>query len=533
MREEEFPVSPDKAEKLAEVLAKGKREDKLSEKRAVYVNLSMVRLQLGWVMPKLLYAKGVADAAKLKGYVICWNKNRFFNKIVNSLGFETISLEEILRRDPAGALSALAETISFIIADGSGEGLIKLRYCGVNAGKYLYEDIIRTSSLSTIRSARNKICIRKMLHLLWMEHALQKILKKDKPVYTVADDLAYHEAMQLCLFNKFGSKIRNVSSGAEDEVFFDEKGQPLRRGGWIHDCIKEQLDEVPEAATAAEELLAANFAGISGRAIDRGAFKGKEILSRKDITEKLGLDPSKKNAVIMAHTFTDAVFNYGDLYFRDYYDWLDQTLKIAEEVDSVNWILKPHPTRKAYNEETDSIEKMFERHKKPHMFLLPDEISAGSIKELADVLLTIGGNAGAEFACFGIPPVIVGKPYYREFGFTLEPSDLEEYIAALKNIAEIGPLNEDQIRMARKVYYYKKKGRRYNKPFGGEFALKINGLYKEMADKMGISYFMSNKGTKEYNDAVCDYMTSYVDAHGIRDNEYYLRGLQRGEELQI
>ena len=233
----------------------------------------------------------------------------------------------------------------------------------------------------------------------------------------------------------------------------------------------------------------------------------------------------------MAHTFTDAVFNYGDLYFRDYYDWLDQTLQIAEGIDNVNWILKPHPTRKAYNEDTDSIEKMYERHKKPHIFLLPDEISAGSIKELADVLLTIGGNAGAEFACFGIPAVIIGKPYYRQFGFTIEPADKNEYIKRLENIADTGRLSDDQISMARRVYYYKKKGRRYNKPFGGEFASRITELYRGMVDKMGISYFTSNKGTKEYNDTVCDYMTGYFIGHGISDNEYYKRGRQRGAEL--
>ena len=532
MREEDFPVSAEKAGKLTEICKADPAKEGGASGKAVYVNLSMVRLQLGWVMPKLLYARGVADETGAKAYVICWRRNALFEKLINAMGFELLCLEDVLRKDIGGAAGALFKTLGFLIADGSGEGLKKLSFCGIKAGKYMYEDIIRTSSLSTIRSARNKTCIKKMLHLLWMCHALEKTFKKHRPLYSVADDLAYHEALQLCLMHKYGSAVRNVSAKMEDEVFFDDKGEPVRRGGWIHDCIKEQLDEVPDAAVQAEELLAANFAGISGRAIDRGAFKGKEILSREQVTEMLGLDPSKKNAVIMAHTFTDAVFNYGDICFRDYYDWLDRTLSIAEGIDNVNWILKPHPTRKAYNEDSDSIEKMFERHKKPHIFLLPDKVSAGSIKELADVLLTIGGNAGAEFACFGIPAVIVGKPYYREFGFTIEPGNMTEYIRTLENIADIKPLAEESITMARKVYYYKKKGRRYNKPFEDGFASDISAMYKEMVDKMGIGYFMSNKGTKEYNDAVCDRMCGYFAEHGIGDNEYYLRGVQRGRDLK-
>lgn len=531
MKTEEFPVSRDVVEGLITVLDGGENYEGDKGDSAVYVNLSMVRLQMAWVMPKLLYARAVADKLSADVYVICWRENELFEKLLKSMGMKLLCLERLLHDNIPGAMSAVLKTAGFMTADGSGAGLKKLRYNNVSAGKYLYEDIIRTSSLSTIRNARNKICLKKMIHLLWMCASLDKFFKKHKPVYAVVDDLAYHEAIIICLFKKHGAKLRNISTKIEEEVFIDEKGEPVRRGGWMHDCIKEQFDEVSDAAELADELLALNFAGITGRSIDRGAFKGKEVLSREELTKELGLDPSKKNAVIMAHTFTDAVFNYGDIYFRDYYDWLEQTLKMAEDIDDVNWILKPHPTRKAYHEDTDSIEKMYERHKKPHIFLLPDKISGGSIKELADVLLTIGGNAGAEFACFGIPAVIVGKPYYRGFGFTIEPSDINEYEKILKGIAGIERLSDEQIMNARKVYYYKKKGRRYNKRFDDELAQGLAGLYTQMQDKMSVSYFESNKGTKEYNDMVCRYLTDHFEKKGIKDNEYYKRGLQRGDEL--
>ena len=531
MKTEEFPVSRDVVEGLIKVLDNGENNEGDKRDRTVYVNLSMVRLQMAWVMPKLLYARAVADKLSADVYVICWRENELFEKLLNNMGMKFLCLEKLLRKNIPGAVSAIVKTTAFMITDGSGAGLKKLRYSKVGAGKYLYEDIIRTSSLSTIRSARNRICLKKMLHILWMCSSLDSYLKKHKPSFAVVDDLAYHEAIIICLFKKHGAKLRNVSTTLEEEVFIDEKGEPVRRGGWVHDCIAEQLDEVDDAAERAEELLALNFAGISGRSIDRGAFKGKEIFSREELTKQLGLDPSKKNAVIMAHTFTDAVFNYGDIYFRDYYDWLEQTLRIAEGVDNVNWILKPHPTRKAYNEDTDSIEKMYERHKKPHIFLLPDKVSGGSIKELADVLLTIGGNAGAEFACFGIPAVIVGKPYYRGFGFTIEPADINEYEKTLKDIAAVSPLSQDQIVTARKVYYYKKKGRRHNERFDDELAQGLSELYTQMQDKMAVSYFESNKGTKEYNDMVCRYLCDYFTKNGIKENEYYKRGMQRGDEL--
>ena len=91
-------------------------------------------------------------------------------------------------------------------------------------------------------------------------------------------------------------------------------------------------------------------------------FTGKKVFTREELQKKLGLDDKKKNVVIMAHTFTDAVFNYGNYYYRDYYDWTEKTLKIASKVKDVNWILKPHPTRAAYNESKDSIENMFKKY---------------------------------------------------------------------------------------------------------------------------------------------------------------------------
>lgn len=111
-----------------------------------------------------------------------------------------------------------------------------------------------------------------------------------------------------------------------------------------------------EVLSETNQLIKDCFSGKSGRDIDQGDFKDKTIIDRKEAEKRLGLLDGKKNIVIMAHTFTDAIYNYGTICYRDYYDWIESTLKIAEEVEQVNWILKPHPTRKAYHESKDSIE---------------------------------------------------------------------------------------------------------------------------------------------------------------------------------
>ena len=530
MRKEDFPISAEGVKKLEAELEKHPEINISDDKGAVYVNLSMVRLQLAWVMPKLIYAKGIADEKGYRIYAICWRENELFEELLGSMGIKLLCLEKLIRSDICGGIKAALKTVGFMLFDGTGTGLQRFRYCGVNAGKYLYEDILRTSSLSTMVNARNKICFKKMLHILWMCSSLERFLKKHHPVYMVADDLAYHEAILLSLFKKNGAEIRNVSVGMEEDILFNKRGEAIRRGECLHRRIAAQLKK-GNTSEDALKLLDGYFKGEGGRILDRGAFRDKQVKDRDQLCKELGFDINKKNIVIMAHTFTDAVLNYGDLYFRDYYDWLDKTLSIAEQTDNVNWILKPHPTRGAYNEAEDSIEDMFERHKKPHMFFLPDDVSTESIKYLADVIITIGGNAGAEFACLGIKPVIVGKPYYHGFGYTEEPASLDAYEKVLRNIAELPALDDEQTAMARTVFSLKNNDAKSDMAFKDDLATKLSGLYTKMLDKMAVDYFQSNEGTMEYNDMVCAFLTDHFKEHDISECEYYSRGKLRGQVL--
>ena len=523
MKTEEFPADPALVRGLIEECKKYRQEVRDHE-ACIYVNLSMVRLQIGWVLPKLLYAAGIAEETGYKVYVITWRENALFKELVESFGFSHLVLEQLDRRHPGCAVKAALRTTGFQFFDGSGEGMKRLKYCDIPAGRFLYEDILRTSELSTIRSAKGMLCTKKMTHILWMCGALERKLESDTPAYVIADDVAYHEAMQLSLFHRYDATVRNVSAKYEEKLAFASDGSVIRRHRMWRREIHALLKEGKGRAEDADAILEAQFEGRSGRAIDRGAFKDKQELDRSELVERLGLDPEKKNVLIMAHTFTDAVYSFGSLYFRDYYDWLDSTLAIAEEVPDVNWILKAHPTRGAYHESADSIEDMYARHKKDHIFMLPDDVSPKSVRDLADVLLTVGGNAGAEYACFGVTPVIAGKPYYCGFGYTVEPADRGAYEAQLKDIAKLEPLSEAQKRLAKRVYWLKKNMTGKSGRFEDEFALLLGGMYDEMMGEMSVSYFESNRGTKSYNDSAIKAVTEYFASHDMKECEYWRRG---------
>lgn len=528
-RLESFPISEDKVREFIKI-----NKDKWTKHidaankesgKYVYINLSMVRMQVGWFIPKLLFAKGIEARTGAKPIAITWSENPLLTELIESFGIEHVSLDSICRKYMGSLIKAGFKTVGFTLFDGSPMGLQNMKVAGIELGRNLYEDILRNSSMSTIRSCRNKTCIKKILHLLWASYALQAMMK-DKPIEAaVIDDMAYHEGMFIRLFMGSGAKVYACSNVSEHIVTTDDNGEVIRHSGYSARRCRKAYDELEEDCTSkADEILEARFSGKNGREIDRAAFAGKKVLSREDMVEAYGLDGSKKTAVIMAHTFTDAVFNFGRYYFRDYYDWVEQTLKIARDISDVNWILKPHPSRDVYNESEDSIEALFEKYRSDNMCILADDVSAESIKNIADVVVTIAGNAGAEFACLGIPAVIVGDAFYKGYGFTMEPASLAEYRETLESLGTVERLDDDAVRAAKKLFYVRNSMNDTSDRFNDEFAVGVNKLYSEMEGKIAKQYFKTNDGTIEFNDRLLEYIAKYTESKDIKSTEYFQRG---------
>ena len=526
MRIEEFPIDEQELDRFIDVnRTLWDDPGKDAGRPPIYVNLSMVRLQVSWFLPKLLYAKGMAEISGSEVRVLTWRKNPQLTRFLESFHIRHIAIDELDLQNPAACLKAFSKTAAAWITASDGKALQQLRFSGLHVGESLYEDVLRTSPLSTIRSARTFMITKKLLHLSWSFYALESLLKKEGIAFGLMDDSAYHEGMFARLFMHYGAKTFSVNDWLERPVSLNSE-DGFDRDAWnLREFMAAKLPELTEKEEQeALELLTARFSGKNGRKIDTGAFAGR-VATRKELAEEMGLDPAKKNVVIMAHTFSDGVFNQGRLYYRDYYDWLEQTLILAGDIPEVNWILKPHPTRSAYNESVDSIEAMYERYRKPHIHFFPDSVSAESVAELADVLVTIGGNAGLEFACFGIPPVITGKPFYHGFGFTTEPASRQSYEECLKHIADLPRLEPEQISDARKLFWVKNNLTKLSPAYFRDDFVKVNDKhYLEMIDAMALSYFDSNVDTAPYNTKSLAEITEWMKTGDLRKTEYYLRG---------
>jgi len=157
---------------------------------------------------------------------------------------------------------------------------------------------------------------------------------------------------------------------------------------------------------------------------------------------------------VMLHAFNDYP-HYENIIFDDYYHWLIETLKIAAEVDNVNWVFKEHPSAVFWPDNLD-LEELIDGYDRNKNFVLLNHdanINTACLKHIASAVITCIGTAGLEFSCFGIPAILGGKNHYSSYGITINNDSLCDYKSCLLNILSIKKLDENDILKAKILFF--------------------------------------------------------------------------------
>lgn len=479
-----------------------------------FINFIMINKELSKMIPKILYAKAIEEEQKVSPIILDWGTNQKLEKLYQSFGVKSINIRKNMARNFNGIIKSLFITMKCRVKKISGEELQKLSLNGVVIGKSIYSDALRSSSLSTIRKVDNMICCKKIFSLVLFADTISKIVNKYEPKVCISDDWAYNEGIVLEYMNQKKAFITQINLRRENILTIESGKYVKHRNSEMHEQIKNFLEKsVAIEQEVVDGYLESRFKGKNSSFRDKVAFEGKTTITREEWNQQMGLDPKKKNVIIMCHTFSDAVFNSEYTAFRDYYDWAEQTIKTIAKMDHVNWIVKPHPARADYNEAVDSFEDMFKRYETENIHLFPDNISTASLKDVADVLVTVCGTAGTEFPCFGIPVISCGKAFYTGFGYTNTPSTMEEYIQMLSDVDKLEPLDNEQIMMARKVLYA------YIKCFDTELDEWDGMLYKKLHELEDEKIDLT-----QYNSEVLEEIILLSKRNSWKNSEYYKRG---------
>ncbi len=193
--------------------------------------------------------------------------------------------------------------------------------------------------------------------------------------------------------------------------------------------------------------------------VDLAFSKTKRLFeTSQEFCKHYSLDPAKKVVFVMLHAFNDHPHSHFStpMYFRDYFDWFEQTLEIAKTVPSVNWIFKEHPAADMYPTRDVNLDDIFAQLDFPHIKFLSRraDFNALSIRNVAHAIVTCLGTAGMEYACLGIPCVLAGEAPYSGFDFTIEPGSMVNYANCLRTIDGLPKLSIEQTKAAKIVMFF-------------------------------------------------------------------------------
>jgi hypothetical protein len=344
-----------------------------------------------------------------------------------------------------------------------GKGIQYIKINKINFGDILYDSYLAKYNLATISKIKVNLFI-SLASLIRNYLRFERTLK----LYNPKAILISHN-----IGNPYGVLMRTALSlnipvylkvGGNGKVLL----QKYKSLSEIYDDIyRPQKEDMAFLNNIPHNELMSDFEKISGTNKElciwgedfKSAYaKEKKIYyTKNDFADEYKVNPNFKYVFVMLHSFNDHPHShYGPLWFKDYYDWFAKTLCFAKSKKDVIWIFKEHPNSKYYPTKDVTLETKFNNIAQNIIFLNANTpFNTMSLRYIADVIITVLGTAGVEFAAFGgVPPVVAGKSQYSGCGFTIEPQSEAEYFEVLKNIEKIERLNKDQQLMAQKVYLY-------------------------------------------------------------------------------
>lgn len=192
--------------------------------------------------------------------------------------------------------------------------------------------------------------------------------------------------------------------------------------------------EERERRVAAGELyLKARFRGVSGDLSAMYAFQRANIdVSRDEVVQSFGWDADKPIVCVFASNWFDFPHWCGVHSFRDFRDWIDETIAAAVKNDQVNWLFKPHPCDEWYGAANGpTVAKLVAEAGRSHIRVVDEAWNGYSLMQAIDAGVTYFGTIGMELPAIGKPALAVEEGWYVPHGFVVCRKTREGYLSAL------------------------------------------------------------------------------------------------------
>ena len=235
----------------------------------------------------------------------------------------------------------------------------------------------------------------------------------------------------------------SAKAGRQTVVLFGNYGVPrfwrLRQPDDIFNCFDRptgtDIDALSPGQAARLEAVGREYLALrfEGRSTDIGgsyAFsQARAGGSAAERLAELGWRSDTPVVSVYASNWFDFPHACGMSHFRDFLDWIQATLRVAEGKADVNWLFKPHPCDQWYGGLT--LKDLMPRSLPPHIRLVPDHWSGTDTMALTTGVVTYHGTSALEYAALGKPALVADRGWYHDCGFTVSASSREDYLARL------------------------------------------------------------------------------------------------------
>lgn len=332
--------------------------------------------------------------------------------------------------------------------------LLDIHLGGIKIGDLIYDEVLRSTKQPTIRAI--DWTVYKVMARSWFYYYQYHLLfGMGSYRFYVATHTAYPEYGLLCrVALQRGITVietSDIQMSTYDSI--GEKDLPTYHQG-INAEIRGDLESgnqsVAEREALARESLRRRLDSEIKQIDAQKAYSGKAY-TPDELRAALGIPSDHRIGFVVAHIFCDSPHLSLSMLHADYYRWLESTIECCAESAGISWVVKPHPSCALYGEE-GMVEALVVASGATNIHVCPKDLNTSSLRACADVLLTVHGTAGLEYACFGIPTILAGTPFYAGFGFTQEPQTADEYAVAVLSAASLGRLSEQQISTALQVF---------------------------------------------------------------------------------
>ena len=434
-----------------------------------YILITNMVNHLGYTISEVVIGKNLMEMFECEGIGLL-RKYDLKSKLI----FESFGIKKFIFLNDLNffmRIKYFLKAYSIIKSCKTMDNFLKFSLNNVNMGEAVYDNFLRFTGIGTINHFNYKIYFF-LSQALSNYYQIKKNFDKFKFVACVQSERQFIPG-SIIYQTSLTNGINVYSRSGPSNAFSVRKYSDIREmrktkerfSKELYDQISSSIKE--KAVEIGGKVIEKRFNGIPENDafhlyFERPSFlkekkyekKEKITVTKKELCNKLGWNQNIPIVAILASDLTDGVFDSTWSLFRDRLTWLRETLIEVKNINSVNWLLKPHPNDEENKVVTDAIseyKKICSNYK--HILLYPDNVSIASIPKFVHVVLTHSGSASYEYPCMGIPVFQASESICSGRGFTIDPGSKKEYFDLLHKIEKINKLNKDQIDQA-KIYSF-------------------------------------------------------------------------------